>query len=455
MMRNALGALALGVAVTAVAPLPMRAEPAGQTAVQSAQAALVAGNTEMARILALAALQDRPDDPDAFAVLAAVALTRHEAKAAGQVALKSWKASESRAQRFTAARLVARAAYAVDAHEYAKLWLRRAVQNAPDEATRAATIRDFQTVRAASPLTFELGLSVTPSDNLNQGVSDPVLVIDGRPTHFTFDGATMALSGVEASLSFGARYRLQSSDRGRTDLSFRLRHKAVALSAEAKRLAPAVSASDLATWELETGIQRSLALSQQSQLRAGISLGQSWQGGAAYATTTRATLDVTHAFSRSTRIRFGLTAEDQNRAAAAKGAVALTMDGGIEHVLASGDRLALRLELGETQSSDANQENTRIGSELRYLKAEPVAGARVSAALGLGYRDYPVFFSGVFGDSGRQETAISASVDLALPAFGAFGFEPVVTLKGSRTLSNVSRYDTKALGLGVSLRSSF
>lgn len=463
MMARAPGALALGLTLALSlglsAPGVLRAgagpEPAPQPATLSAQAALVQGNVEMARLLALAALESRPDDADALAVLSAVGLTQRQTKAAGRVGLMSWTAAQNERQRFAAARLVARAAYEVEAHTYAKLWLRRAVQNAPDAASRDATIRDFQTVRAASPLTLDLGLSLSPSDNVNQGVDDPILEVDGLPTAFVFDPGTMALPGLEATFLLGARYRLSAGPGGQTDAILRLRHRAVILSESARRLAPDLRAADLATWEIDAGVQRSTLLSEKAMLRTRLSFGQDWLGGAAYASTIRAEADVTRVLSAQSRLRLGLGLENQNRHDGAKGATALTLDGGFERILASGDRLALRLELGETRSGDANQENTRLSGEIRYLKAEPVAGARLSASLGLGLRDYPVFFNGIFSDSGREETSLSASVDLALPAFGAFGFEPVVTLKGSRTLSNVSRYDTRALGIGLSVRSSF
>lgn len=451
--------LALALSLGLWAPGPLRAgagpELAAQPATLSAQDALVQGNVEMARLLALAALETRPEDADALAVLAAVGLSQHQTKAAGRVGLMSWKAAQNDRQRFAAARLVARAAYEVEAHTYAKLWLRRAVEYAPDEASRTATIRDFQTVRDASPLTLDLGLSLSPSDNVNQGVNDPMLVIDGRPTYFIFDDSTMALSGIEARVSLGARYRLAADPDGRTDAILRLRHRAVALSDAARRMAPDVHNADLAIWEIEAGLQRSMALSQKAVLRGGLSFGQNWLGGQPYARTTRAQVDLTRTLSARSRLRLGLGLENQNRLDGLRDATALTLDGGFERVLASGDRMAVRLELGETLSNDANQENTLISGELRYLKTEPVAGAQLSASLGLGYRDYPVFFNGIFGDGGRQETALSASIDLALPAFGAFGFEPVVSVKGSRTLSNVSRYDTRTLGIGLTIRSSF
>lgn len=451
--------LALALTVCLLASGPVRAgagqEPAPQPATQSAQSALVQGDVGMARLLALAALETRPDDADALAVLSAVGLSQNQTKAAGRVGLMSWKAAENRRQRFAAARLVARAAYEVEAYSYAKFWLRRAVQNAPDEASRAATIKDFQKVRASSPLTLDLGVSIAPSDNLNQGARDPMLVVDGRPTYFIFDDSTMALSGLESTLSLGARYRLSEDARGRTDATLRLRHRTVFLSDAARQIAPDAHDDDFVVWDVEAGLQRSIFLSDKTMLRAGLSFGQNWLGGSEYGRTTRARADVTRILSAHRRLRLGIGIEDLNRLDGAKGATALTLDGGIEQVLTSGDRLALRLELGEILSGDVNQENTRIFGELIYLKAKPVAGAQLSASLGLGYGDYPVFFNGVFGDNGREETTISASIDLALPALGAFGFEPVVSVKGGRTLSNVSRYDTSALQIGLSLRSSF
>lgn len=460
MMRRLSGALGLGAALCLVLGAAPRAQtvdapPRPQTATESAQAALAAGNTEMARLLALAGLQENPRDAEALTILAAVALAHEQSRAAGKVALKAWDVSETKTQKFMAARLVARAAYDLRAHEYSKRWLRRAVQFAPDTATRNATIRDFLTVRGESPVTLDFRLSLSPSDNLNQGARDPMLVIDGRPTYFTFDGSTMALSGAEAHVAAGLRYRVSISPSGQTDLTARVRHRSVVLSDQARALAPGVQNADLATWDLETGLTRSLRLSERDVLRFGGSLSQSWFGGEAYATTLQGQADLTRTLSPTLRLRLGLSAEHQMRQGGGEPATALTFDGGLERVLASGDRLGLRLDLGATLSPDDNQKNARISGEVRYLMAEPVAGARLSAALGFSYRDYPVFFNNVFSTTGRQDATVSASVDIALPQLGAYGFEPVVTLKGSQTHSNVSRYETRALGLGISLQSSF
>ena len=69
--------------------------------------------------------------------------------------------------------------------------------------------------------------------------------------------------------------------------------------------------------------------------------------------------------------------------------------------------------------------------------------------------DYPVFFGGVFGTSGREDLSVAASVEMAFPEVGAFGFEPVIALRGAKTRSNISRYETKSLGLEVRIKSSF
>lgn len=457
-MRRFAGVLALATALTATVgavPLAQTLESSPQGATAAARSALASGNIEMARLLALAALQETPKDSGALSVLAAVALAQSQSRAAGKVALQAWQSSDTRDEKFAAARLVARAAYDLEAHEYSKRWLRRALQFAPDTAARNATIRDFLTVRRESPVTLDFRLSVSPSDNLNQGARDPMLVIDGQPTYFIFDGSTMALSGAEANLAAGLSYRLSRSQTAQTDLTLTLRHRSVVLSDSAQALAPTVSAGDLATWDLEGGVSRSLQLSEAYSLRYGAEISQSWFGGDAYAFALHAHSNLTRTLSPTARLRLGVSADHQIRRGSGTSATALTVDSGLERVLSSGDRLGFRLEMGTTLSADSNQKNARMAGEIRYLKAEPIAGARLSAALGFSYRDYPVFFNNIFNTTGRQDKTLSASVDLALPELGAYGFEPVVTLKGSQTHSNVSRYETRALGLGISLQSSF
>ncbi|MEF3048511.1 tetratricopeptide repeat protein [Pseudotabrizicola sp. L79] len=422
---------------------------------RSAQTAFTAGQVEMARMLALAALNSDPKDPTALAVLAAVGLATKEPEAARIVAAQSFRAAPDREGKFTAARLAARAAVETEQTGVAKYWLRRAVQVAPNDTARAATIRDFTALRAHSRLRFDVDLSIRPSDNVNQGARDQLLVIDGNPTWFYFDGSSMALSGIETAASLGLRYRLAGTAAAPTEVGLRLYHRAVSLSNEAKTQAPTASGADFSNSALDATVFHTQILSDTQSLRGGLTLGRSWLADKPYADRARMEGALSTRHDLQTRSRVGFAIERQWLTSGKPPATAFSLEAGVQRALDWGDSVAIKLEAAETVSNDANQEHRRVGASLRYMLGKPVAGAVLSGGLGVAARDYPVFFNGIFNDTGREDVTLSGSVDMALPKLGAFGFEPVVSIEASRTRSNVSRYDGQSLGIGLQIQSSF
>lgn len=457
MIRQVLGALILGLGMGLAQT--GNAAPTETDLAGSAKAAFVAGRIELARMLALAAVNDGNAPPEAvaeaLAVLAGVGLATSEPEAARVVAAQSFRRAPTAPGQFTAARLAARAAVETGQSGIAKYWLRRAVQVAPDDRARAATIRDFTLLRSRARLRLDVDMSIKPSDNVNQGARDSLLVIDGQPTWFYFDGSTMALSGVEAATNLGLRYRLAGSADAPTELGLRLYHRAVGLSDAARRQAPGARGADFSNSAVDAMLFHSLRLSSAQTLRGGLTLGKTWLAGQPYSDRARIDAALTTRNSARSTSRIGLAVERQWLASGRAPATALALDGGFQFRLASGDNLALKLELAETWSSDANQDHRRIGTSLRYARARPVLGSRLSGSLSLTARDYPVFFNGIFNDTGREDMTVSGSIDLALPRMGAWGFEPVLSLEASRTRSNVSRYDSAAMGLGLRIQSSF
>lgn len=420
-----------------------------------AEIALAEGNVALARDLATATLQTSPKDAVALAVMAAVDLAQGTPKAARPKARAAYRAASTPELRYVAAHLGARAAREDGALLASQLWLRRAVQSAPTPRTRAETIQGIKALRRDTRLKFTIEMAVSPSDNVNNGSNDRVLSVDGRETIFTFDGSALALSGVEASVAVGLRYRLSGTPDEGTEVALRVRQTAVGLSAAANRLAPNARNSDYAGTTVELGLAQTLRFAGNKRLTGGATLTQNWLGGTLW--SHQAQVDATLAFPIGQAMlgRVSVSADRQWRNADLAHATALTLRGGVERRLASGDAVGVRLAVAKTLSADANQESTRISAEARYLREKPLAGAHLSMGFGVAAVDYPVFFGGIFGASGREDQSVSASIDMAFPEMGAFGFEPVVSLKGAKTRSNISRYETKALGLEVRIKSSF
>ncbi len=431
---------------------------AGAAAAQTpspAEIAMAAGDGVSARSLALQQLQADPQDAAALAVLATVAMVNRSPDVARRTAAQAFRAGDTAHERFVAARIAAQAAHGQDRSLVAQYWLRRAVNAAPTPAARQATITDFQALRRISRVQLMFDASLLPSNNVNQGTDTAILSVDGVPTYFVFDRASMALPGAEARLGLALRYRLAGTDRKGTDLTLRLSQTAVYLSDRAHQIAPNAQASDYATSAIDVSLSRFATLNPDTHLRGGLTLGQNWLAGQAYGRRARMDATVTRILSPLLQTSLTVAAERQWRRGPGAAATAVILESATQRILPSGDTLGLRLTAGNTTSEDANQENLNLSAEAQYVLGKEIAGVKLSGSLGVARRDFPVFFGGAFSRSGREDTTVFGAVNLSLSRFETWGFEPVVSIQGRRTTSNVSRYEGNALGLGLQFKSAF
>ena len=119
------------------------------------------------------------------------------------------------------------------------------------------------------------------------------------------------------------------------------------------------------------------------------------------------------------------------------------------------DWLSLALSGASTLSDNGNAASTSWGLRGSYALGRPVGPARLSLTLAAEVTDYPdyaVFFP---VPGGREDERLSATLEAVLDDWDYAGFEPVVTLEASRTDSNVSRFESDGVNIGLALRSSF
>lgn len=90
-----------------------------------------------------------------------------------------------------------------------------------------------------------------------------------------------------------------------------------------------------------------------------------------------------------------------------------------------------------------------------YALGEPVGPARLGVTLGASWTEFPDYAVIFPVPGGRQDERVFARIEAAFEGWTVAGFAPVVSLDAARSDSNVSRFDTESLGLGVTLRSTF
>lgn len=420
-----------------------------------AEAALQAGAPDVALRLAGEAAAERPGDPRLLVLLGRAQIAAGRPDLARQTARAAWRATKGAPDlRFDAARLGARAAADERRYGAARLWLRLAADNARDGPRRAAVAESMATLRRLDPTSTRLSFAVTPSSNINGGSSADRLVVDGILTPLIFSGDARALSGIEARVDMIHSWRIAEGPRGTTVAALRFSGATYALSGDAQAQAPDIAGSDFATAVTEVSLRR-IAPQAAGQLQYGVALGRTWYGGDPQSVLLR--FDLSRARVLSRRLTFDLGAAVEGRVADRDDAesVALSLRGGLARQFARGT-LESDLTLTRVWSDDRPSEAYR-GAAIALSWAPRPRGRPVEMifTMSSSVRQYDSFLGNVFGDSDRTDWRVALDARLSFPNAERFGFVPTVTVNGSRTWSNVSRFDGDELGVSFGLSSSF
>ncbi len=452
------GLLALGLLIAALPPAGAEAVTFDIPAARAfARQAALSGRPDLARQVALALLARDPGDVEALIALAAAEVQLHQPKLARQAAARAFQLATTRAQRYLAARMAAKAAFDQQRLSLSQYWLRRAVQVAPDPASYADTVAGFRQVSAQNPWHNTLDFSLSPSSNVNQGSSSDRLIIDGVPTILTFSGDAQALSGLQFGLELGTSRKVRTTPLSQTEAGLRLIWNRVALSGSAQSQAPAARGADYAYAAAEASVTHS------SLLRPGggpavltLLAGRNWYGGDPLSTYARIEASKLMPLAAGQSLRAQLLVERQWHETGTRPTnTVLALEARYDRVLAAGDRIGLRLGVVDQQSDDPNAENLAFTGEITYALARPVGPAQVSFGLSATARDYPVFFSNLFNQTGRQDQRLALTIGLTFPKAQVWGFAPQVNLTGSQTRSNISRFEGGSFSVGIGLRSVF
>ncbi len=426
------------------------------TARAVAEQAVLTGNPVLARQIALGLLQRDNADIGALLTLATAEVLLGNPSAARKAAVRAFRATRDSGARYEAARLAAKAGFEQGRLTLAQLWLRRALDSAPDAATWQDTVAGFRQVQAQNRWRTRLQFSAAPSSNVNQGSSAGRLIINGVPTILSFSGDAMALSGLTYGITLGTGYVIGATAQSRTELGAQLVVNGVVMSDQARRQAPGASNADYAYQAAE------LTLTHQFQPRTGalpmaatVLAGANWYGGKPLTSYARAQLDFATPLQGPQRLGWQVLAERQWPQDGSDPLTVLALNGSYQRQLTSGDRAGLQIGVVSQSSANANSGNLALTAAVSYALARPVGPAQVSFSLSATSRDYPVFFSNQFNLDGRRDLKVGVTLDLAFPKAQVMGFAPTLSLSASHTGSNVSRFEQDAFGVQFGLKSLF
>lgn len=380
-----------------------------------------------------------------------------EAKSSARAA---WSLSDTQEEKYASSMVMAQALSSSNQRTRAQLWLRRAVQLAPNEELASRAANDFRYVRARNPWHTALSFSITPDSNINNGSSERSSFLNykvteslfGEPVSFELEGAAVALSGIEYQFGIATRYRLSETATRANDLLFSGVYRTYSLSSESKRQAPGVSGSDFAFGSYQLGFQhKALNFDGQGEYRIATSAGQSWYGGDEYARFIRLSAAQRYQLKPGRRIRMRLAGEKLNGITRSD-TDTIRADFSYSFALPKGYLLWTNLTTAVATSNLAADEFDEIGFQAQVQLPKPVMGATTLVGLTLRDRTYDV---SPHSAEGRQEDRIAADVTFVFKKIDYYGFNPTMRISASDTDSNIDLYKAQRFGINFGIQSAF
>ncbi|MCU0801766.1 MAG: hypothetical protein MUD11_08315 [Rhodobacteraceae bacterium] len=373
-------------------------------------------------------------------------------------ARSAWSHADTDPARFGAAMAMAAAQSSAGHRTRAELWLRRAANNAPNDRAYAIARRDFSYVQSRNPWRFVFDLTIAPSSNVNNGSSQSELALPGLPIFFEIPAESQALSGVKLGFGVEATYRFSPTGPNRqTALTFGTSVQSVTLSSRAQAAAPDARAADFTLVAVETGIRHRRALGDDGRQLLSLSgtFGHNWYAGENLSDYLQLGAELTQGLGGNTTLTWGLAADRVtriDRPAQSSDRVELSAALGFGIGAGGNDRLAIRLSATDVTSRSVEVRNHAVALNLSWEKAEPVAGIGIAAALGLEDRIFP---DSRYAAGGREDTKLTAKLELTFTEINYFGFAPVLEVQATRNRSNSALHDSQTIGINLGIASTF
>lgn len=427
---------------------------------QAAVIALQNGDAATARDYADALLVRDQADVDAHLIRARALRDIGALTEARKAARTAWSLADTDPERYSTAVITAQILSSQDKRTRAQLWLRRAIENAPDARAKARAQNDFRYVRRQNKWQTQLSFTLAPNSNINNGSTRDSSQLNfqltqalfGEEVEFALTGAARALSGLEYGFGVDTRYRLHQTNTTAHDLKLALSYRSFVLSNSAQSEAPDARGSDFAFGTLGAGYDfRKINRDGKGELTLSTSIGQTFFANARLATFVRAGVAQSIKLDPQTKLHFALDLESQT-GQRTNDLDTVGLSARWDKTLKSRDLAFAQVGARTTLSDNLDAEFDEVSLRAGYVLAKPVMGARVSMAVGASYRDYDV---SVHSADGRQDFRVSADVTATFSQINYYGFNPTVSLSASKTNSNIGLFENNRVGLNIGIRSAF
>ncbi|WP_299664888.1 hypothetical protein [uncultured Ruegeria sp.] len=423
----------------------------------ASETAIKAGNPDLAIQIGNGLLLADSTDPQAYFVLAAAHLQRGDLRSGRRAARQAYQFADTSIQKFDAAQLAARIAFADNHYTTTQFWMRRAVQHAPTQEIEDQIAQEFKQVRSINPWSLNVGVSIRPSDNVNNGADTGLNTIDGVPITGILSPEARALSGIIGIAGLNLGYRLRRTNRSQTSLAGRLFVKRVRLSDEARSEVTRVSDGDFNSTYAETSITHDIAIGENGFGSGSVALGRFWSGGDPSYDFARLSLSRGWTFGEQTRFSLNGLIEDRSRIdPASEDAQIYGLGAKFTHDRTNGDSLSIALTFRDVNSINVNDDFATTSLQFAYSFNKPVGPAHIGTSVTLGYLDYSQYNVGFIEvPGGRQDNSVQADVTLSFRNIDYAGFIPTMRIKAGKSLSNVSRFDTREVSISFGVQSKF
>ena len=118
----------------------------------------------------------------------------------------------------------------------------------------------------------------------------------------------------------------------------------------------------------------------------------------------------------------------------------------------AGNQISIAVRLSQSTSTNPNYAYEGVSASLSWTPQTPFAGGHWSMSTEAGARNYAPSFLSL---DPRQDRSVSGRITYRPDALEFYGFRPEIALTGRLNASNIARFDTNDLGLGLRIVSSF
>lgn len=334
----------------------------------------------------------------------------------------------------------------------AQLWLRIAYEHAPSaEAKENIRILNSR-VAQRNPYKVKLSFALAPSNNVNNGTDDEVVILGGLP--FAIDSQEQAYQGYVLDTSLAAYYSISESGRHRTDLIFNGTSRTIRLSGnDARSNSQDVSGSDFNQRNVSFGARHLLKTSENlTPLDIHGHIGKNWYGGNHL--SYQVSVGASQGYILSDRLIIrgaGSIRRTIRQDSSANSSTRKLISVGAEHAFLNKTNLAYDLIYEHNASASAAISSRSIAVsanlELPQIKmVKPIFQLRIED------RSFPKW--NALGNV-RSDKSSAASLILDFPTIQKYGFSPRFSLGLLRVNSSVSMYDRYSNSATMSFHSTF